>query len=106
VSAPQHLELHLQIDEAVRMEAALAAFDRLTAGGAPDQHDLALAPLLSGWRRSLVPVVEPVLIGTVEGHPHLSGRRRVATSRLLALDPAAGWARTMSRWFRLGSPAE
>lgn len=106
MSEHRALEIHLQIDEAVRMEAALAAFDRLTAGNAPDHHDLVLAPILSGWRRSLVPSVEPVLIGTVEGHPHLSGRRRVATSRLLALDPAAGWARTLSRWYRLGSAAD
>lgn len=100
------LELFLPVDDAVRLESALAAFDRLTAGAAPDRHELSAAPILSGWRRSLMPTVEPVLLGTVSGHPHLSGRRNVATSRVLALDPVDGWARTLSRWYRLGAPAE
>ncbi len=99
---PSRLELHLQIDDAVRWEAALAAFDRLTAGNGPDTAELAAAPILSGWRRSLVPCLEPVLIGQVAEHPRLPGQRRVATSRLLALDPDRGWARTVSRWYRLG----
>lgn len=106
MSRLDHLELFLPVDDAVRLESALAAFDRLTAGGAPDPYELSAAPILSGWRRTLMPAVEPVLIGTVEGHPHLSGRRNVATSRLLALDPVDGWARTLSRWYRLGHPAE
>ena len=100
------LQLLLAVDDAVRLEAGLAAFDRLTAGTAPDLYELADAPVLSDWRRSLIPIVEPILMGTVEGHPRLSGRRRVATSRLIALDPTAGWARTMSRWYRLAAPAE
>lgn len=106
MSPSRHLELFLPVDDAVRLEAALAAFDRLTAGGAPDPYELAAAPILSGWRRSLMPTVEPILVGTITGHPHLSGRRNVATSRLLALDPVDGWARTLSRWYRLGAPAE
>ncbi|KAB1070033.1 DUF6634 family protein [Methylobacterium planeticum] len=106
MTGPRHLELHLPIDEAIRLESALAAFDRLTAGAGPDRYELEAAPLLSDWRRSLMPSVEPVLIGAVEGHPRLSGRRHVATSRLLALDPQAGWARTLNRWYRLGPAAD
>ena len=98
------LELHLSIDDAVRWEAALAALDQLTAGAAPDRHELAAAPRLDGWRRTLVPAVEPALCGHVADHPHLRGRRRVVTSRLLAIDVDAGWARTLSRFYRLGRP--
>ncbi|WP_308445297.1 MULTISPECIES: DUF6634 family protein [Methylobacterium] len=58
--------------------------------------------VLSGWQRGTVPAREPVLVGRVEGHPCLPGRRTIATSRLLALDPVLGWARTSSRWYRLG----
>lgn len=100
------LQLLIAVDDAVRLEAGLAAFDRVTAGVAPDAYELAEAPVLSDWRRNLIPTVEPILIGTVEGHPRLSGRRRVATSRLIALDPTAGWARTMGRWYRLAASAD
>lgn len=98
------LELHLSIDDTVRWEAALAALDQLTAGAAPDRHELAAAPLLDSWRRTLVPAVEPALYGRVADHPRLRGRRQVVTSRLLAIDVDAGWARTLSRYYRLGRP--
>lgn len=99
------LELHLTIDDAVRWEAALAALDRLSAGAAPDRHELAAAPLLDGWRRTLVPAVEPALFGRVVDHPRLQGRRQIVTSRLLAIDVDAGFARTLSRFYRLGRPS-
>lgn len=99
------LELHLSVDDAVRLESALTAFDRLTAGESPDERELAAAPLLTDWRRTLVPAVEPALVGRVGDHPVLHGARRVVTSRLLLLDADAGWARTLSRLYRLGPPA-
>lgn len=99
------LELHLSVDEAVRLESALAAFDRLIAGAPPTRDEIAAAPLLTGWRRVLVPTSEPALVGRVEDHPLLPGSRRVVTSRLIALDEAAGWARSLNRLYRLKSPA-
>ncbi|GEP01853.1 DUF6634 family protein [Methylobacterium haplocladii] len=98
------LELHLSVDDAVRWEAALAAFDQLTAGYAPDRHELAAAPRLSHWRRTFVPAVEPALYGRVDDHPYLPGPRLVVTSRLLAIDATAGWARCLSRLYRLADP--
>lgn len=99
------LELHLSIDDAVRWEAALAALDQLTAGAMPDRHELAAAPRLDGWRRTLVPAIEPALVGRVADHPRLRGPRQVVTSRLLAIDADGGWARTLSRYYRLGRPS-
>lgn len=99
------LELHLSVDEAVRLESALTAFDRLIAGMPPTRDELATAPLLTGWRRVLVPTTEPALTGWVEDHPLLPGSRRVVTSRLLVLDEAAGWGRSLSRLYRLDSPS-
>ncbi len=96
------LELYLTIDDAARLEAALHTYDRYTAGAAPDRGSLAAAPLLSDWRRTLVPTVEPALAGRV-GEPPLMPRS-VLTSRLLLLDAEAGWARTASRLYRLGAP--
>lgn len=98
------LELYMSVEEAVTLEAALAAFDAITTGVAPTARDLAAAPFLTGWRHCLVPSVERVLIGTAEEHPRLPGRRNIVTSRLLALDGEAGWARTVSRFYRLGRP--
>jgi len=100
------LELVLSLDEAVHLEAALAAYDAITAGAGPDPATLALAPCLTGWRRCRVPAVEPALVGMVEGHPLLRGARRIVTSRLIALDPIAGWARTTSRYYRLHRPGD
>ena len=94
-------ELLLSVDDAVRWEEALAVYDRITAGAAPHPRDLDSAPLLSRWQRGAMPALEPVLIGVVDGHPRLPGRRQVATSRLIALDAEQGWARTVSRWYRL-----
>ena len=34
-------------------------------------------------------------------HP-LLGNASIHTSQLIAIDPEAGWARTTSRWYRLG----
>ncbi|MGU3478581.1 DUF6634 family protein [Methylobacterium sp. D48H] len=99
------LELHLAVDDAVRLESALDAFDRLTAGEPPDGRELAAAPCLTAWRRTLVPTVEPALVGCVGDHPVLHGDRRVVTSRPLLLDADAGWARTLSRLYRLGPAA-
>lgn len=44
------------------------------------------------------------LIGHVSGHP-LLGDRAVATSPLWFADPEGIWVRTLSRFYRLGTPA-
>lgn len=42
------------------------------------------------------------LFGRVTGHPLLRKGARIYTSPYLQVDPAAGWARTWSRFYRLG----
>ncbi|GAB6842891.1 hypothetical protein JCM2811A_18920 [Methylorubrum rhodinum] len=81
------------------------AFDRLIAGTPPNPAELAGAPVLNAWHRTQVPILEPALVGWVESHPQLPGSRRVVTSRLLVLDETAGWARTVSRLYRLMAPS-
>jgi len=44
---------------------------------------------------------DPCLTGKVQGHP-LLGDRAVQTSGLWAYAPDLGWARTLSRFYRLG----
>ena len=61
------------------------------------------APTLNGWS----PVLRPVgaLSGFVQEHP-LLGTRHVVTSEVFAMDTERGWARTLSRFYRLGDAAE
>ncbi len=83
--------------EAERLERL--AFDlRLIEanGGRPTVDQLANAPELSAWRRSLR--ATHVLIGSVQGHPRI-GPGPIMTSPLVA--DGAGWARTLSRFYIL-----
>jgi len=74
------------------------------AGSGPDPKLLASAPLLTGWRLVLAPDGLR-LTGDVAGHPKLGQRKGIVTSPVFALDPRAwAWARTWSRYYRLGSP--
>ena len=98
------LELPLTVEEALRWEGALAAYERFAGGHPPDPDELAVAPILTGWQRIRVPVMEAALVGHVAGHPQLPPSR-IVSSRLLVLDGAAGWARTLSRLYRLGPSA-
>jgi hypothetical protein len=75
--------------------------DRVRAGAAPREEDLARAPLIVDWRTVLSPLGLR-LIGEVAGHP-LLGDRTALTSQLWAADPGGQWIRTLSRFYRLGA---
>jgi hypothetical protein len=76
--------------------------DRIAAGRAPTPADLDHAPLLVDWRFALT-WNGFCLTGFAAGHPRL-GARTIATSQLWAFDPERRWARTLSRFYRLGVP--
>ncbi|WP_374312862.1 DUF6634 family protein [Dongia sp.] len=82
------------------LEALLADLKRIAAGQAPTAADLADAPLLVGWRMAIRSA--PCLKGTSVGHP-LLGMSEITTSQVWAGDHAARWARTYSRWYKLGA---
>ncbi len=71
------------------------------AGAGPSDADLAIAPVLSDWKAAISPGGHVMLWGEVTDHP-LLGTASITTSQLIAIDPEAGWARTASRWYRLG----
>jgi len=74
------------------------------AKGDPNVLDaLAQAPRLDEW--DIVRYSSYCLSGAVTGHPLLGDRPRIATSALYAINRDAGWARTLSRWYRLGRHA-
>ncbi|WP_024843877.1 DUF6634 family protein [Paracoccus pantotrophus] len=71
------------------------------AEAGPSDADLAQAPALSDWKAAISPGGYVMLWGEVTDHP-LLGNANIHTSQLIAIDPEAGWARTASRWYRLG----
>lgn len=73
---------------------------RIRDGTGPSAADLASAPILDGWTVSAR--LGCALHGQVSGHPRLA-TRTIVTSELFALDREhLMWARTYSRWYRLG----
>ncbi|GJE81993.1 DUF6634 family protein [Methylorubrum thiocyanatum] len=69
---------------------------------APTNRDLAHVPRIEDWTAGTREV--RVLTGRVYGHPEIADGRRIVTSDLYASDGAT-WARTLSRYYRLGRPA-
>lgn len=63
------------------------------------------APVLDRWilaRRTV-----PCLVGLSTGHPELVGRdRAITTSDVWLMSDDMAWARTASRWYKLGRPRE
>ena len=76
--------------------------DRIAIAAAPTAAELAKAPLLVDWRIVLT-LSGLALTGFAAGHPQL-GARAIVTSPLWVLDPELCWARTLSRFYRLGVP--
>lgn len=84
-------------------DKVLRAITAAEAG--PSEADLAQAPVLSDWKAAISPCGHIMLWGEVVYHP-LLGTASITTSQLIAIDREAGWARTASRWYRLGRPLD
>lgn len=69
----------------------------------PSASDLTDAPYLDRWIAMQEFTGRIVLFGDVTGHPLLRDTG-IVTSQLFGIDAKAGWARTLSRWYRLGRP--
>jgi hypothetical protein len=61
------------------------------------------APLLEKWTPAMTPQ-GMVLVGFASGHP-IHGDRSVISSPVWFADPEGEWVRTLSRFYRLGEPA-
>ena len=97
--------------QAIRAEVdrleQLAADLEMVSGTVPFSADQMLvraypaAPILDEWRVAVRPVV--CLVGLSTGHPRLPGdRRSIVTSEIFLISEELGWARSFSRWYRLG----
>ncbi|WP_378950126.1 DUF6634 family protein [Mesorhizobium sp. ANAO-SY3R2] len=92
--------------ETERLARLVADMERIRHGDLPQVlaggED---APILDRWTLSHRPAL--CLAGLSTGHPRLAGvNRAIATSDVWLMSEDRTWARTLSRWYRLGRPAE
>lgn len=89
-------------EEIDRLEVLVNDLRRIQMRKLPTSEQLESAPIIDNWCEHVRS--EPCLIGIVHDHPRL-GSRLVATSSMWAWSPTLGWARSYSRFYRLGRPA-
>ena len=85
-----------------RLRDLADALEALEQGG-PAPEEMARAPLMESW--SFLSGRTRVLAGVSFGHPTIASGRPTLTSDVFATDGRT-WARTLSRLYRLGTPAE
>lgn len=89
--------------EIERLKRLLCDLDAMALGSGPTVGQINQAPFLEQWVIGNLPA--PHLIGLVTGHPEKVGTgRAIRTSQVMVVDDESRWARTLSRFFRLGSP--
>jgi len=87
-----------------RIERLAVDLRALHEGRVPTPQDLVDAPTIDRWTIAAT-TGSPALLGHVFGHPML-GTREVLTSPVIVAAPDDGFARTISRYYRLGRPSE
>lgn len=93
-----------RFDDPGVMRRLLRDLEQLEAGTLDTADILGNAPLLEDYR--LVLGWCHGMKGIVTDHPLLPDGQEVVTSQLMYLDPDAGLARTLSRWYRVGTPRQ
>lgn len=91
--------------ETARIKRLASDMERILEGILPEAVATEEPPLLDRW--ILGNRLSPCLVGLSTGHPTLVGANRaIATSNVWLMSDDMTWARTLSRWYRLGRPAE
>ncbi|GGA82815.1 hypothetical protein GCM10011385_41290 [Nitratireductor aestuarii] len=87
-----------------RLKPLVADMEKVAAGMLPEEIAVPEeTPTLDDWFG--VALETPALAGYSTGHPRLVGTRRlITTSDLWLISHDQRWARTLSRWYRLGEP--
>lgn len=90
--------------ETERVRSLLTDMERILDGHRPEVIANDDAPILDQW--NLINRPTPCLVGLSTGHPNLPGtNREIVTSDVWLMSDDLTWARTLSRWYRLGRPA-
>ncbi|CAN7325931.1 hypothetical protein LJR231_001772 [Phyllobacterium sp. LjRoot231] len=94
-----------------RLHAEIECLDRLVAdlrrirdGPLPTPAEIETMPMINNWQ--LAARTLPCLVGTITGHPKIGmtvNRDMSMTSDLWVHAPRYGFARTLSRFYALGS---
>lgn len=92
----------MNIPDPIALDRILTALEAIKAG--PSDEDLMTAPTLDFWKAVIADDV-PRLIGIAIGHPNFP-RSEVYTSMLMFVSKDRSYARTLSRWYRLGPKNE
>jgi hypothetical protein len=91
--------------ETARLTRLATDMERVLEGILPEAIVTEEPPLLDRW--ILGNTLAPCLVGLSTGHPTLVGANRaIVTSNVWLMSDDMAWARTLSRWYRLGRPAE
>jgi hypothetical protein len=94
-----------QIDEHIDiLRRLLCDLEKLRRSGVPTSSSLSEAPFLDEW--SFAHRLVPCLSGYPEGHPTCRSGRMARTSDLWVIAPEQRYARTLTRFYRLGARAE
>lgn len=88
-------------ENAERVHALSADLKRIADLQAPGIRDFIDAPIIDDWFIGYR--LEPALVGRVAGHPLIIDGP-ITTSGLHYLDTTAQFARTFTRWYRIGRP--
>lgn len=87
-----------------RLRSLANDLERASKGKHPGKRDLERAPVLDDWQFGYR--AEMCLHGTVNGHPDIKDGRTNRTSGLWLISREYGYARTLSRLYALGRPAD
>ncbi len=90
--------------EIERLDRLASDLRRIRNGQLPTPAEIEKMPLINGWKMSALML--PSLVGTITGHPEIGmtvNRDMSMTSDLWVLAPKYGFARTLSRFYALGS---
>jgi hypothetical protein len=84
-----------------KLDCLVADMKALQDGSLPEELAGVEPPILDRWAPAFGNNV--FLVGLSTGHPKLVGQNRlISTSELMLVSEDQAWARTMSRWYRLG----
>lgn len=88
-----------------QLSSLASDMERIRDGMSPQELVDTDVPLLDTWSVGLRSA--QCLLGQSTGHPRLIGENRpIATSDLWLMSSDFTWARTLSRWYRLGRSIE
>lgn len=95
----------LRLDETLdRLKRLVADIEALKSGRLPDISGIEGSAVIHGWVLDQRPAA--CLRGYMEGHPTVRPGRMGITSDLWIWAPHHGFARTLSRFYRLGPQAD